>query len=143
MHPKYFQNYNDKEVNSNSKRINDEFINLKKENYLNPEYIPNFLKNNNKINLTPKKIDEMRELYQRCQKIRNIKQSIDINNIYSSILEQIERVVIKGEDSILITISDTWDRNTLEGIKSFLKKDGFTVTYDFFDTACLRVYGWV
>lgn len=29
MHPKYFQNYNDKEVNSNSKRINDEFINLK------------------------------------------------------------------------------------------------------------------
>lgn len=143
MHPKYFQNYNDKEVNSNSKRINDEFINLKKENYLNPEYIPNFLKNNNKINLTPKKIDEMRELYQRCQKIRNIKQSIDINNIYSSILEQIERVVIKGEDSILITISDTWDRNTLEEIRMALKRDGFTVTYDFFDTTCLRVYGWV
>lgn len=140
MHPKYFQNYNDKEVNSNSKRINDD---LKKENYLNPEYIPNFLKNNNKINLTPKKIDEMRELYQRCQKIRNIKQSIDINNIYSSILEQIERAVIKGEDSVLITSSDTWDRNTLEGIQSSLKRDGFTVTYDFFNTACLRVYGWV
>ena len=108
MHPKYFQNYNDREVNSNSKRI-----------------------------------DKMRELYQRCQRIRNIKQSIDINNIYSSILREIEKAVIKGKDSVLIAISDTWDRNTLEEIRMVLKRDGFTVTYDFFDTTCLRVYGWV
>ena len=122
---------------------NDEFVCPKKENYLNPEYISNFLKDKNKIDLAPKKIDEMRELYQRCQKIRNIKQSININNIYSSILEQIERAVIKGEASALITISGTWDGNTLEEIRMALKRDGFTVTYDFFDTTCLRVYGWV
>lgn len=36
-----------------------------------------------------------------------------------------------------------WDRNTLEEIRMALKRDGFTVTYDFFNTACLRVYGWV
>lgn len=36
-----------------------------------------------------------------------------------------------------------WDRNTLEEIRMVLKRDGFTVTYDFFDTTCLRVYGWV
>ena len=143
MHPKYFQNYNNREVNPEPKRINDEFINLKKENYINPEYISNFLKDNNKIDLAPKKIDEMRELYQRCQKIRRIKQSIDINNIYFSILREIEKAVIKGEDSVLIAISDTWDRNTLEEIRMALKRDGFTVTYDFFDTTCLRVYGWV
>ena len=143
MHPKYFQNYNNREVNPEPKRINDEFINLKKENYINPEYIPNFLKDNNKIDLAPKKIDEMRELYQRCQKIRRIKQSIDINNIYFSILREIEKAVINGEASALITISGTWDGNTLEEIRMALKRDGFTVTYDFFDTACLRVYGWV
>ena len=143
MHPKYLQNYNDKEVNPEPKRINDEFINLKKENYINPEYIPNFLKDNNKIDLAPKKIDEMRELYQRCQRIRNIKQSIDINNIYFSILREIEKAVINGEASALITISGTWDGNTLEEIRMALKRDGFTVTYDFFNTACLRVYGWV
>ena len=143
MHPKYLQNYNDKEVNPEPKRINDEFINLKKENYINPEYIPNFLKDNNKIDLAPKKIDEMRELYQRCQKIRRIKQSIDINNIYFSILREIEKAVINGEASALITISGTWDGNTLEEIRMALKRDGFTVTYDFFNTACLRVYGWV
>lgn len=85
----------------------------------------------------------MRKLYQRCQKIRNIKQSIDINNIYSSILREIKKAVIKGKDSVLITIPDTWDRNTLEEIRMTLKRDGFTVTYDFFNTACLKVYGWV
>ena len=143
MHPKYFQNYNNREVNPEPKRINDEFINLKKENYINPEYISNFLKDNNKIDLAPKKIDEMRELYQRCQKIRRIKQSIDINNIYFSILREIEKAVINGEASALIAISGTWDGNTLEEIRMALKRDGFTVTYDFFDTACLRVYGWV
>lgn len=122
---------------------NDKFVIPKKENFINPENISNFLKDKNKIDLAPKKIDEMRELYQRCQKIRNIKQSIDINNIYLSILREIEKAVIKGEDSILITISDTWDKNTLEEIRMALKRDGFTVTYDFFDTPCLRVYGWV
>lgn len=122
---------------------NDKFVIPIKENFINPEHISNFLKNNNKINLTPKKIDEMRELYQRCQKIRNIKQSIDINNIYSSILREIEKAVIKGKDSVLIANSDTWDRNTLEEIRMALKRDGFTVTYDFFNTSCLRVYGWV
>ena len=111
----------------------DEFINSKK---IELKYSPD------KINLSRKKVDEMADLYLRCLEVREIKKSIDINNIYSSILEQIEKAVIKGKDSVLITISDTWDRNTLEGIQSSLKRDGFTVTYDFFNTACLRVYGW-
>lgn len=118
---------------------NDEYYYIHKDEFINPKkielkYIPD------KINLSRKKVDEMADLYLRCLKAREIKKSIDINNIYSSILEQIEKAVINGDNSVLIYIKESWTNDIVATIKTLLAKDGFLI-YDLFSN-CLRISGW-
>ena len=119
--------------------INNEYYYIHKDEFINPKKIE--LKYSpDKINLSRKKVNEMADLYLRCLKAREIKKSIDINNIYSSILEQIENAVINGDNSVLIYIKESWTSDIVATIKTLLAKDGFLI-YDLFSN-CLRVYGW-
>ena len=100
MHPEYSQNYNDKEVN--------------------PE---------------PKRIDEMRELYQ--QYLEQVK--VDAEKIYISILDRVRSEIKAGNTSV--RVYNNWGNKYIYPciIDFFVKDDGFIVVEY---AECFDVKGW-
>lgn len=87
MHPKYLQNYNDKEVN--------------------PE---------------PKRIDEMKELYQQCLE----QAKVEAEKIYISILDRVRSEIKAGNKSV--RVYDNWQNKRIYPcLIGLFVKDGFIV----------------
>ena len=118
------------------KRWNDDCYTIKKENYINPTYISNV-----DLQTPPQKINEMRILYKLMKCIHNDIVSLNIAHIYHRIINEIKQAVIDGKDSVFISCS-SWDSRTIKEIRSWLNRDGFFVTADFFNSEGLRISGW-
>lgn len=91
--------------------------------------------NNKKVNPEPKRIDEMKELYQQCLE----QAKVEAEKIYISILDKVRSEIKAGNTSV--KVYNNWqNKHIYPYIVDFFVKDGFTVVeyVDFF-----YVKGWV
>lgn len=102
---------------------------------MHPKYFQNNNYNYKEVNPEPKKIDEMKELYQQCLE----QAKVDAEKIYISILDRVRSEIKAGNTSV--QVYNNWkNKHIYPCIVDFFVKDGFTVVEyaDFF-----YVKGWV
>ena len=95
---------------------------------------PKYNYNDKEVNPEPKRIDEMKELYQQCLE----QAKVEAEKIYISILDRV-RSEIKAGNTYVRVYNNWGNKYIYPCIIDFFVKDGFTVVeYN----ECFDVKGW-
>ena len=133
MHPNCLTEYVEKTPLEGIKNLHQVYMQEQYPNIL--KEIRSYVKNGKtEVNPEPKKIDEMRELYQQFLE----QTKVDAEKIYISILDRV-RFAIKAGDTYVRVCNNWQNKHICPCIIELFVKDGFTVVEY---AECFDVKGW-